>query len=225
MKAEGKWNFWERMNNIDKIIALALAVMALTALGLSLLQRAGLWLVHGAVTVYLPLCMIFILLGWGAYALHRRIRKFRMLAGIAMVVVLFLLITVVFGYFSFMTAITVPQKYAYAKSPSGARKIVILRGVDMNDDRVKERLAARLAADPDSEPDVSGDELGYYYAAYPRKGGMFYTPDANVEGEVAIGVESGGSLMIEWLEDETVVHLFVQNPGPGDGGDWYLRFE
>lgn len=225
MSSEAKPNLWRRMSALDRVIATALVVMAVAILALSLLERSGLYLIQGALTVYLPLSMLFMLLGWGAYALHRRIKKHRTLATVIMVVVLFLLLTVVFSYVSFVTAITVPRKYAYSRSPSGAREIVILQGVDVDEARMELRRQARLEADPDSDPEMGAADMGYSYAAYPRRAAVFYNRNANAEGEVAIAVDSEASLMIEWLEDETVAHLFVKDPGPGDGGDWYLRFD
>ena len=33
-----------------------------------------------------------------------------------------------------------------------------------------------------------------------------------------------GTLKLEWLDDEATAHFFVENPGPEEGGDLYVRF-
>ena len=33
-----------------------------------------------------------------------------------------------------------------------------------------------------------------------------------------------GTMMVEWLEDESVAHFYVDNPGVAEGGELFVRF-
>ena len=111
-----------------------------------------------------------------------------------------------------------------------------MRQVDPEEERLDARRSARLAANPDGDPEYTVQDWGYVYRAYPRVLNVFYRSNADAEGEIylandvaAAPAEDGaaqepalphGALMVEWLEDETVAHFYVTNPGAsfGQGG-------
>ena len=224
-------------------------VLLVALLALGILQRFGIMPVQGAIILYLPLLALLALLGWGIYALVRRIGnrvvKFLVGGGFALVLMLALLLS--FSYISYLSFFATPQRYSTLATPSGGHKLVVLRAFDTDEARTEERRTARLAADPDGDAEVSVEDWGYIYKAYPQVMGIFYRINADVEGEVYLGAgdllserkaaeeeASGeapqadaparGTLMVEWLEDDTVAHFFVENPGPAEGGDCYVRF-
>ena len=101
---------------------------------------------------------------------------------------------------------------------------MILRGLDPDEERIEARRTARLAADPESSAEIAVEDWGYNYYAFPKALGVFYRADAQTEGELHVGYASDATLMVEWLENESVAHFFLDNPGEQDGGDWYVRF-
>ncbi len=241
------------MRTPTKILLVVEGVLIVALLALGVLQRCGIMPVYGAIILYLPLAALFALLGWGVYALVRRIgnRTAKILVGGGLVLVLMLLLLLSFSYIAYLSFFATPQRYSTLAAPSGDRKLVVLRAFDTDEARTEERKAARLAADPDGDDEVAVEDWGYIYKAYPRVLGAFYRINADVEGEVYLGAEdllsaqkatseaaseaapgddtradgsSHGTLMVEWLEDDTVAHFFVENPGPAEGGDCYVRF-
>lgn len=225
------------LGTADKIWLGLLAVLSAVILVLSILQRCGLSLINGTVMLYLPVLAILTLVSWGIYALVRRIknRTAKVLLGGVLVLVLMLALVVVFTYISFMSAITVPQRYATLKSPSGARQVVVMRLIDAGEERVNARKAARLAQDPDGDTESILQDWCYQYRAYPKALGPFYRSNADVQGEVYLAYDGPsseeatavelprGTLMVEWLDDETTAHFYVQDPGPGEGGECTVK--
>ena len=202
-------------------------------------------------TLYLPIAALFVLVIWGAYVLIRRIRNrtAKIVVGGAVVLVVMVVLMLVFTYVGFVATITVPQKYTAINSPSGAHKLVVMRALDPDEERIEARKAARLEADPDGDPDVTVRDWGYVYRAYPQVMGMFYRSNADVEGEIYLSYSDGvipvedeateegeeakqpaeerqhGTLMLEWQDGESVAHFFVQDPGIAEGGECTVRFE
>ena len=70
--------------------------------------------------------------------------------------------------------------------------------------------------------------------------GLFYRSKADVEGEIWLIVDTAaepagedgarqeaparGTLMVEWQEEESVAHFYVDGPGVGEGGECTVRF-
>ena len=182
---------------------------------------------RGEILLFLPFLIAVVLLGWGVSAIVRRIRngKVKVFVGVTLSAVLVFITLMVFSYVSFVATLTVPQPYNTITSPSGAHRVVVLRGLSDDEDRVQARHDARLEVDPESGEDVVAEDWCYRYTAYPTAGAFFYRDDANVEGEVSIGYGAGGgTLMVEWNDGEQEAQFFVQDPGPGEGGDLYVRF-
>ena len=113
----------------------------------------------------------------------KNLRKF---IGLALSLVLALGMVLVSSYLSFMAALTVPQRFATLTSPSGKRKVVVLRQVDTDESRLNERRAARLEADPEGDAEYVLQDYGYVYRAYPTALGLFYRSKADVEGEITV---------------------------------------
>ena len=210
----------------DKIVIGLVLVMTLLFAVLNIMQRAGLTPVHGALMLYLPVIDALLAVGWGLYALLRRIRRdmLRRVAIGALVTLVFLVVMLGFSYLGLVANVTIPQKYSTLTSPGGTHKLVLLRAWDHDQSHYETRKAARLAADPDSgEEDVAAD-YGFIYKAYPEAlGGLFYRYDADVEGEAYIGYESAAKLKMEWPDEDTA-HFYVEDPGPADGGEFTVRF-
>ena len=237
-----KRRFALNFNTADKVLLGILLLLAVAIIALGILQRAGLSLVNGTLMLQLPVMAVIVLISWGGYALVRRIkhRTARIVVASVLVLVLVLGLALVSSYISFMAAITVPQRYATLRSPSGAKQAVVLRALDGDETRLDERRAARLAADPDGDTEITLQDWGYVYKAWPKAWGPFYRSNAEVEGEiylaydgaVAPAAEDGaepvqlphGTLMVEWLDDEETVHFYVEDPGVAEGGESTLRF-
>ena len=226
MKGENTEKRRFSLQKVDKIILIVLAAIALILIVLSIMSRCGISLIAGELYLYGPFAMMFILLGWGAYAIFRLLKKkiLRIVVGTLLAMVIFMVGTVGFTYLSFVSNVSIPQKFSEVVSPSGAHKLVVLRGLDPDEARIEHRKEARLAADPDGNPEIEVNDWGYKFYVYPKTLGFFYRADAQVEGEVYIGYASEGKLMVEWLNDEKTAHFFVEDPDIADGGDWYINF-
>lgn len=210
----------------DRVIMIVLAAMILLSVVLYILEHAGLALIRGEIYMFLPMAMVLTALSWGAYAVVRRIQRKTLKTVVGAVFVLAIVVIMLFGltYGSFVASLTLPQKFGTVTSPSGSRTLVVMRALDSDEERIGVRRSARLEADPDGDPEQIAEDWGYLYAAYPKALGVFYRTDANAEGEISIGYASEGTLMVEWLNDEAEAHFFVQNPGPGDGGEITVSF-
>ena len=238
MSREKKFN----LRGSDRTVLIILIAMAVVIAALSIMQRAGLAPVYGSLMLYLPAAAVLLLAGWGVYMLVRRVRRDalrRALVGVLVVLVV-LVITLGFSYLSLVSNISIPQKYSTLTSPSGAHRLVLMRGLDLDEDRIATRRAARLAAaqEDNAEADAAEantaesdaaenaiEDYGYIYKAYPEAlGGLFYRLDADVDGMAVIGYASAGTLMMEWPDEDTA-HFYVKDPGPGDGGEITVRFK
>lgn len=238
--AEKKRRF--RLGMPDKVILGALGVLVAVVIIVNVLSRFGLALINGAVMMYIPLITLAVLVGWGGYALIRRIRKPVVKTVVASVAALLMLLAMVLviSYVSYIAYYTVPQKYATVRSPSGARKLVVMRGFDIDSGRSDQRKAARLEADPEGSQDLAPEDIIMLYKAYPEVLGLFYRSDADVEGEVclayadstatsgeevsAAATVSHGTLMVDWLDDEATARFYAENPGVAEGGECTVRF-
>lgn len=224
----------------DKVILGALGVLLLLIIALGIFQRCGLTPVKGELLLYLPVLTLFLLVGWGVYALIRRIksRTVKLLVGGGAAILLLLVLVVAFTYISYIGFYVIPQRYTAMTSPSGAHRLLVMRTFDTDEQRIQTRKAARLEENPDSGEENSVEDWGYVYRAYPQVLGIFYRSNADVEGEVYLNIDgipgdsestetseqTRGTLMVEWLEEEKVAHFFVENPGAAEGGECTLRF-
>lgn len=225
----------------DKIVLAVIGALVVLTAALNIMQRCGLSLVNGALMLYLPVLTLLALVGWGGYVLFRRIpnRTIRLVVGCVLGIALLAVVLLGFTYVSFIASISTPHKYRTMVSPSAGRRLVVLRTLDPDEERIEQRKAARLAVDPDGDPEVTAADWGYVYRAYPEAlFGLFYRSDADVEGEVYLTYRDGivpatdesepsepiGTMMLEWLEDDAVAHFYVENPGVAEGGECTVRF-
>ena len=209
-------------NTGDRFVLIALVVMVLLTLLINGLGVAGLRLVSTEVYVFLPLLIALTAAGWGVSGIIRVIHRpvLKRVVTVVLVIIMIGLVLLGMQYGSFVAGLTLPQRYAVMTSPNGQHRLIVMRQLDTDEGRVDARRAARLAEHPDSSQEYVAEDWGFVYTAYATGTmGMFYRPDTLIEGEVYIGAASQGELMLEWEDDETVGHFYVQNPGPGDGGE------
>lgn len=243
MKETEKRRF--ELRHPDKIILGVIAVMVVATIVLNIMQRCGQTLINGALMLFLPTLTLFVLVGWIGYVLIRRIpgRTVRIVVGSLAGIVLAIALLLVFTYVSFFASFSIPREYATLRSPGGEHTLVVLRTLDPDEERIGQRVAARLAADPEGTEEVTAEDWGYVYRAYPLGLlGLFYQSNADVEGEVYLtyrdalstAAEEGedvapdpepiGVMMLEWLDNGSTAHFYVENPGIAEGGECYVRF-
>lgn len=207
----------------DRVIFGLLGALTLvTALVAGLNRWANLYLINSALYIVLPAIILFGAVAWGVYALVRRIRRktLKLVVGSAAGMAMFMLFIVLVLYGSVFINITMPQKFASVKSDNpGAARLVVMRMLDGDQERIEARRSARLAADPEGDPEITVDDWGFVYTAYRQVGPFFYRQDTPREGEVWIGYKSPSQLMVDWQDDGMTARFFADNPGPGDGGE------
>lgn len=220
---ENKAKLKIRLNTVDKVILIVLIVLMVLMAAVSIMSRFGLMLINGSLYILGAFAGLVILLGWGGYVLVRVFKKrsTRLVMGTLVSVVIFLLTVVGVSFITMFSAISIPSEFDTVVN--GDRKVVILKGYDIDEERMALRFNERAKQNPGVEITESPEDYGFCYYAFPKAMGIFYRADADVEGEVYIGQNSQARLMIEWT-DENTAHLFVDNPGIADGGDWYLRY-
>jgi len=209
----------------DRLVLIAIIVLAALIAVITILNMAGLRLVQGVIYVLLPLALALTLLGWGLSLLVRKVRKdgLRKVLTAVTVVIMGLLVILGLEYAGYVAGLTLPVKYAVMTSPGGHR-LMVMRGLDTDVDRINARRAARLAADPSGSPDYVPEDWGYAYTAYaPGPLDLFYRPDTLIEGAVYIGYASPGELMLEWEDGESVGHFYIKNPDVNDVGEMRAR--
>ena len=184
----------------DKVILAVVALLGVLIAALGILQRCGFMPINGALTVFLPLLLLAVLVGWGIFVLVRRIKRrlVKVLVGGGLAVLLLLALTVVVTYVSYMSFYITPQKYATIVSPSGTHRLVVMRAFDTDEGRREQRKAARLAAvsevggekatDGTAPEETVLEDWGFIYRAYPQALGMFYRSNAAVEGEIYLSI-------------------------------------
>ena len=212
---------------VDKIVAIAEIAALVILVALNIMAARGLSLVRGELYSFVAMLIPLLLLGWIGYRIVRRFEKRRtkLIVGTVIALVMMILFTVVMSYISVVATMTVPQKVTAIRSPSGKHQLLVMRAMDLDEERIEQRRAARLAADPEADPETQAADYGYQYLAFPPAlGGFFYRNDADLEGIALIGYSSAAELMVEWLEDEEVAHFFVKNPEVADGGEFTVRF-
>ena len=249
MKTDKSQKSHRPMKTSTKVLLTIMGILVVAIVALGILERCGIMPVDGEIVLYVPLLAVFVLLGWGIYALVGRIDKrgVKVAVGVGLSILLMVVLMIAFSYISYMGFYALPHRYSTIAAPSGAHKLVVMRAFDTDEGRMEQRRKARLEANPDGDPEFTLEDWGYIYKAYPQVAKWFYRINADVEGEVYLPVDGAtvaqdaqtvegdgeapqadppvhSSLMVEWLEDEAVAHFFAQNPGAGDGGDCYVRF-
>ena len=249
MKTDKSQKSRRPMKTSTKVLLTIMGILVVAIVALGILERCGIMPVDREIVLYVPLLAVFVLLGWGIYALVGRIDKrgVKVAVGVGLSILLMVVLMIAFSYISYMGFYALPHRYSTVAAPSGAHKLVVMRAFDTDEGRMEQRRKARLEANPDGDPEFTLEDWGYIYKAYPQVAKWLYRINADVEGEVYLPVDGAtvaqdaqtvegdgeapqadppihSSLMVEWLEDEAVAHFFAQNPGAGDGGDCYVRF-
>ena len=210
-----------QLSGANKVVLIVLVLLTVVTVLINILKTRGLSLIHGELYLLLPLSILVVAVGWGAFALFRRIgnRTVRVVAGILAAILLLVVLTIGMSYLSVVISLAIPQRYATVSTEDGAHRLVVMRVLDTDEDRVEQRHAARLESDPDGTEEITVEDWGYIYTAYAPVGKLFYRPESLLEGEVHIGYASRATLMVDWQEDATIGHFFVRDPEVCDGGE------
>ena len=216
-----------RLSRSTVAVLCVIGALAVFSVALSMLYRSGIALINGSLLLFLPFFIAYALMAWGAFKLYKRVQRraarIAVLAGLGSV--MFILLVLGFSYLSLMGSVTLPSQTGLVRSPDGSRTLVVLRQLDADEERMELRRAARLAEDPEGDPELTYADYGYLYAAYPRVAHFFYDVRVEAEGELHMGYESQATLMVEWLDDDTRARFFIENPEPGDEGEWIVSLE
>ena len=206
----------------DRVALIVMILLLVVTLLINLLNALGLTLVEGALYIFLPLVLALVALGWGSSLIVRRITRPTLRRVVAVVLVLALLGLAGIGMqiAAIASGMNYPMVYAVMTAPDNIHRLIVMRGLDIDEQRAYARRDARLAADPDSDPEVTIDDWGYIYTAYALGPlDLFYKPKTLIEGRVRIGYASKGELMLEWEKDNTEGHFFIKNPDLLDEGE------
>lgn len=222
------------LSTFSKGMIIAISVLALLLVALTLLDAGGIHLISPDI---IPLGCIAMLLGflaWGAHGIYGRIKtdsRKRIFVLVAMIIIMIIgLLTT--NMTMQVTQLSMAHHYATIESPTG-QKVAIMHVMDVplgDEEQVAAlyaRMDARYAAlkeEAGAEPvdsELVGDypyaAYGQVFSAFPKHLGLFYTSNVEAEGLIYRGVESESKLLFEWLDDNTL-HLYLENPEPGDSG-------
>lgn len=218
-----KQPFLARMARGDRIVICLLLVLLVVTLILSGLNAMDLRLIAGEIYLILPMIALLLLIGWGMSALWRRMKPgtARKAVGAALVILMALILMVAMTFTSVFTGMNIPHRYAVMSDEEG-HTLVVLRGLDPDEARMKTRHEARLAADPEGSQEMIAEDFGFTYTAYaPAAMGLFFRPSTLLDGAVHIGYASKAELMLEWSDG--VGHFYIQNPEIGDEGEMHAK--
>lgn len=183
------------------------------------------WLGYEMVDASLKYMLFGLLVGSGmiagALALVRRIgrRWLKCIAGTMFTLVILAVIVLMYLVFSLLLVATTPLHYTTLIAP-GSEAVVVMREISKDETRLAQRM--EVAQRDASQGPSSEADLGYLYSVHPRKLYFFYDRDLSGEGNVEIGAASVARLMYEWSSNSTL-HLYVEEPEPGDGGEIFYH--
>lgn len=201
-----------------------IAYFALLMLILSFIGLMG-WLGYEMVDASLKYMLFGLLVGSamiaGALALVKRIwRKWlKVTVGALLTIIILGVIVAMYIAFSLVLVAATPLHYTTLTSSQGV-PVVIMRRISEDEEMFAQRMEA-AGKDAEQGPE-SEEDLGYLYTAHPRKLYFFYNKDVSGEGSVEIGCASEAQLMYEWTDDASL-HLYVDAPESGDGGEIYYQ--
>ena len=91
-----------RLRKADRIILAVLAIISTLMIALIILRNNGLYLVHGEYYVLGPLVMLVVVMGWGVYALFRRLtgRTARMVVAMVGALVIMMVLSTIMNFVS-----------------------------------------------------------------------------------------------------------------------------
>lgn len=220
---------------INKVFIVYLAVLMVGLSVINVLDQNGYYLKNRDTGLLGLLLLLFSLLAWGGVNIYRRIRgrSAKMIAGIAMGILMFVLLTMTFTYVGQFARLLYPAPYSVIRSEKSGNVAAVLRGIDsgIESETAFEETQARMDVRYEAITDEPFNEetgypieaYGYYIEAYPQKWNFFYEANADVEGRIFIGYASQAQLLYEWQDDATL-RLYLENPEPGDSGEIILHF-
>lgn len=228
-----------RLSTFSKVMIALIAVDILVVMIFTILDGFGLHLLIPEIISVGSALVIVLFLVWVGVGVYNRIRSerarrvYRVIGlSLGMGISMFLLVVA-----AQLTMYAMPHAYGTIESPLG-QKVVILRLNDVGAG-TEQDFAATLARMNARVAHLGGEELadandaveqlesypeeayGHVYIALPRKLGIFYTSNAQIEGEIYRGSASQSGLFFEWIDD-TTVRFYLENPEPGDEGSMTL---
>lgn len=252
--SSNKPNFLSRLRTSDKVLLGVVTLLLVVTIILNILQACGLSLINQAVMLYVPVLALFALVAWGIFALVRRIgsRGVRLTVGIVAAMLGMLVVMVGYTYLSFVVFTAMPHQYSTLADADGGHRMVVFWQFDSDAEHseasVAQRKAARLEAYPDSGEDTRGEDFTVAFQAYPKVAGLFYRSKADVQGKVYLAYTGNvgpldviqpaegsdaepvtietphGTMMLEWLDDNSTAHFYVKDPGTAEGGECTVKF-
>lgn len=119
------------LTGLNKVMAILLAILAVLLIIVTTLDRFGLRLVYPMLPLLGCVLLIWLLLGWGAVALFRKMKNatLRMVVGIVLGLFVAVVGMSMLTYVMQLSMIIFPSKYAVISSPEG-QKVVIMQAVD-----------------------------------------------------------------------------------------------
>ena len=193
----------------------AALILLLTAIGI--MTRLGYLLIRANVEYLLFGLFLCSALVAGLVWLCNRIRLkwLRIVAGGVGALLVLLLAMAVLMVYMMQMLFTRPTYYTTLTS-GGKTDAVVLRRISDDETLAAERAEAL------GETELTGEHYGFLYEVHPRALHFFYNAKIVSDGRLEIGSESQAQLMYEWLDDETL-HMYIDNPEPGDGGELTYR--
>ncbi len=252
--SSNKPNFLSRLRTSDKVLLGVVTLLLVVTIILNILQACGLSLINQAVMLYVPVLALFALVAWGIFALVRRIssRGVRLTVGIVAAMLGMLVMMVGYTWFYSFTLMMYPHEYKPKSPLPGNHNLVVLwqfdTDVEHSEASIAQRKAARLEAYPDSGEDDRADDYTVIFRVYPRVAGIFYRSNVDVEGKVYLACTGNvipldviqpaegsdaepvtietphGTMMLEWLDDNSTAHFYVKDPGTAEGGECTVKF-
>ena len=184
----------------DKILLGIAAVLLVAVIALNIMERCGLSLINGVMMLHLPVLLVIVLLGWGVYALVRRIKRsgVKIVVGGVLALVLVLVLMLSTTYINYIAPYSgIPQRFGTVQPASGGRRLVVFWRFDQEDSHTEERRLARMEEYPDDDPKTNATDVCVAFDAYPEVLGWFYRSNADVEGKVFLSYLGGAVALDE----------------------------
>ncbi|MBQ8973510.1 MAG: hypothetical protein IJ074_10590 [Clostridia bacterium] len=223
--------FANRKASVHRIMLPVCAVAAAILLVVTVLDLAGLKLLYAEFRAVGAVLLTMLLLGWGAYALCRKVKN---KGGRTLLTLMLVLVILVLGLFSISYIaqygqLVLPQYRRTVEGPNG-RNAVVLRGLEIATDdeaqfqEIERRMSERRSAQGLTEDDPYPVEAyGYTYWVYPKVAGIFYKAKADSQGQIYLGSETQAKLEYDW-SGENSLKVTITDPEPGDEGEILLKF-
>ena len=225
----------KKLSGFSRFMVVYTAILCAILLVISVMERFGLCLIATEAGMLGCVLLVISLLVWGAVSLCRKVRAkpVRLVAGLAMALVILLIGSFALTYIMQFSQIALYHEYATITSPEG-KKVVVMAAIDSGMESpeayeaVLQRMDARAVALTGEHRPVGEDAeyprgaFGYVYTVYPKVLGVFYQKNADSQGVIYRGCESQAKLLYEWADDGSV-RFYLENPEVGDEGEILLN--